>query len=685
MAKQERGPRKNQGHGGRGTGPGAGRRGSDFSGGRTGGRKYPLAGKPPVARDGHPRADRPPVARGNRRPVRDRDDFADASTAARDPADIGLGVRLVYEDEDVVVVDKPFGLVTAPMPGTPEHENPELRERSVFGVVKRYVKDQRRQRGTRVWIIHRLDKEATGLLVFAVSDRAYEQLKEEFRTKRAHRLYMAVVEGEITQDVPVLPGRTPQPASGIIKSALVEGPDGLMRSAGAAHGARGSDERGDRRGRAPRPLAPGEGQNAVTHWRVVATGAGRTLVQLRLDTGRKNQIRVHMKEMGHPLVGDLRYGGRSNPIARLCLHATELGFTHPATGQVVRFFSPPAQAFYGLVDQRPPENSLAGARPSIVGEPPAVARSSALKKESAGAREGGRDASDTSWDHVAEWYDKLIDERRSDHHENVILPGVLRLLRPVAGMRVLDLACGQGDFCRRLSGLGVRAVGVDASTKLIEAARNASEGSAGGADENDGGEGNAEPVFVVGDARELGAVAGLSAGGDEKFDAVTSIMALMNMDPLGPVLGGVAEVLKPGGSLVFVILHPAFRAPGQTSWGWEGERHQARRHAGTEAQKHGGERQYRRVDGYLSPGQMPIVMNPGKAAHGAEPVTTWTFHRPIQAYAKLLSEAGFVIEMIEEWPSARRSSPGPRAAEENRARREIPMFLAVRARKADAM
>ncbi len=85
------------------------------------------------------------------------------------------------------------------------------------------------------------------------------------------------------------------------------------------------------------------------------------------------------------------------------------------------------------------------------------------------------------------------------------------------------------------------------------------------------------------------------------------------------------------------------------------------------------------MDGYLSPGQMPIVMNPGAAASGAEEITTWTFHRPIQTYSRLLHETGFVIELIEEWSSARKSEPGPRAAEENRARREIPMFLAIKA------
>ncbi len=460
-------------------------------------------------------------------------------------------MRLVYEDPDVIVVDKPTGLVTAPMPGTPEHDNPELREQSVFGVVKRFIKDKRRVRGTRVWIIHRLDKEASGLLVFAGSDRAYEQLKEEFRTKRAHRLYTAVAEGEFKNEAPALPGRTPQAASGIIRSMLAEGADGLMRSV-----------RQDRRS------ADDPGQNAVTHWRVVAAGAGRTLLQLRLDTGRKNQIRVHMREAGHPLVGDRRYGGKSNPISRLCLHATELGFTHPATGQDVRFFSPPPQAFYGLVNQVPPLNTLAGSKPSAVGEAlraPPASKTAASGKPAPGQPE-------TSWDHVAEWYDQLIGDRKSDHHENVIFPGALRLLHPEESMRVLDVGCGQGEMCRRLADLGARVVGVDASPRLIASAKASVGQTNAGDDEESGTEGaedgsDGSASFVVGDARKLTQIAELDG---RQFDAALSIMALMNIDPIEPVLTGIASLVRPGGALVLVILHPAFRAPGQTSWGWEG-------------------------------------------------------------------------------------------------------------------
>src|ERR1051326_678532 len=99
------------------------------------------------------------------------------------------------------------------------------------------------------------------------------------------------------------------------------------------------------RGRFMGPLDPDAPRLAVTHWRLLGSGQGRSLLQLRLDTGRKNQIRVHMREFKHPIIGDARYGAASDPIGRLALHASELGFTHPGTGQAVRFVSPAPAEF----------------------------------------------------------------------------------------------------------------------------------------------------------------------------------------------------------------------------------------------------------------------------------------------------------------------------------------------------
>jgi 23S rRNA-/tRNA-specific pseudouridylate synthase/SAM-dependent methyltransferase len=596
---------------------------------------------------------------------------------------------VVFEDADLVVVNKPPGLITANMPG-------EDRE-SLFDHVKAHIRQAKRKAG-RVWIIHRLDKEASGLLVFAKTEKAFQWLKEDLRARRMHRLYLAVVEGEIGGESEAAKqrdsetGREPeskspprprikQAPSGTIQSFIRDDDFGnvtsvrigeVARETARSRGSGGGPPRGARPPEAARfkgTQDEGGPRLAVTHWRLIAAGKGRSLLQLRLETGRKNQIRVHLQEFRHPIIGDARYGATTDPIHRLALHATELGFTHPTTGQTVRYRSPAPASFYRAVDAAPPADTDETATAPAPSHPPSAPPPPPSPAPT------DRPAADTAWDHVADWYDDLIEEERSDHFRHVIQPGTMRLLRPPAGggMRVLDIACGQGSLSRAMAAQGIEVVGVDASPRLIDAARRRATGAA---------------RFEVGDARALEQLDPALVG--DGFDAVACVMALMNIDPLEPVLRGAATLLKPGGALVAVILHPAFRAPGQTSWAWDQEpgprpRFEARgRPGGRGGPSPRRERQYRRVDGYLSPGQMPITMNPGRAAHGAEPVTTWTFHRPIQTYVKALVDAGFVVEALEEWPSLRTSQPGPRAAEENRARREIPMFLGIRAvRKAD--
>jgi 23S rRNA-/tRNA-specific pseudouridylate synthase/SAM-dependent methyltransferase len=597
-------------------------------------------------------------------------DAAGAGGAERTGARwLARGVPILHEDDELLVVDKPSGLLTANMPG-------ETRE-ALFDMVKEYAK--RKNRRAKAWIIHRLDQEASGLLVFAKNERSFAWLKDDFKAKRVHRIYIAVVEGEIAEgteagghegagEAPKTPSvmRVKQLPSGTIQSYLREDGAGPVRSVGLGEVAKDSARhttrawRGERPlpGRGPRERAsrfqaeerdPGAPRLAVTHYRVLAVGNGRSLVQLRLETGRKNQIRVHLKEFGHPIVGDRRYGAQTDPTGRVCLHATELGFERDRAGGPSRFFSPAPAAFYRLVGQQPPPVSEQRGAAEAFG-------SSGTRAPAPREAPVAPPAAETSWDAVAGWYDELIEEDKSDHFRDVILPGTLRLLRPALGMRVLDIACGQGALARRLAELGLSVTGVDASPRLIGAAR-ARAGDSG------------RLRFEVGDARDLPAMRG--AIGEEPFDAAACVMALMNIDPLEPVFRGAAGLLRPGGALVGVIVHPAFRAPKRTSWGWEGGSRPGS----------AGVRQYRRVDAYLSPSRAPITMNPGYAAHGAEAVETFTFHRPLRDYVAALGAAGFVVAALEEWESTRESEPGPRAAEENRARREIPMFLAFRAVK----
>jgi len=517
--------------------------------------------------------------------------------------ELAFGVRLVHEDADALVIEKPPGLPSAAPAGT---ETP-----SVFSSVLRHVRARSGGRA-RAFVVHRLDREVSGLMLFARSERALAWFKQELRARRVERIYLALVEGELAE-------RDGSPDRGIVTSFLREGPARVESLTPQTF-----------RGSAPGPDArPADARLATTHYQVIRVGRGCSALELSLETGRKHQIRVHLQQLGHPVLGDVRYGARRGE-ARVWLHAARLAF-HGPDGRRHEFRSDAPDFFSRL-----------GEPTTLPGEP--------VKRRARRTREPASDSAglDTSWDEIADWYDDLLERRGSDHYRGQILPGALRLLEPQKGQRILDLACGQGVLARRLAELGVRVLGVDASEKLIDAARKRTRG--------------AGVEYVLADARTLDARA-LGT-----FDAIACVMALANLEPLEPVLRGCARLLRPGGIWLAILPHPAFRAPRQSSWGWDLE-------------AAGGPRQYRRIDGYLSPGQVRIVANPGESARGLPPIETWTFHRPLQSYVRALAASGFWVEALEEWPSLRSSRPGPRAAAENRARREIPLFLALRARR----
>jgi ubiquinone/menaquinone biosynthesis C-methylase UbiE len=250
----------------------------------------------------------------------------------------------------------------------------------------------------------------------------------------------------------------------------------------------------------------------------------------------------------------------------------------------------------------------------------------------------------TDWGRVAEWYDDLVGEEGSEFQREVIFPGVLRMLALRPAEKVLDLACGQGAFCRLLAEKGAKPTGVDAATELIRMARERSDPSI---------------EYFVGDARKLNFLPA------DRFSAVSCILAIQNIDKVPPVFESVARVLAPAGRFVLVMMHPCFRGPKYTKWGWD--------------EKEGV--QFRRVDRYLLPRKEPIIAHPGQKTGEY----TWTFHRPMQFYVRTLRNAGLLTEAMEEWPSHKKSTSGPRAAAENMARSEIPMFLALRAIKPAAM
>lgn len=593
-------------------------------------------------RPGPPRAESGPGPERTRR--------SDAPPGRDERAFLARGVPILFEDADVLVVEKPIGMITAD-PNAGSFDGPKA-AKTLFDLVKQYTAGKtKRRRGSppSCYIIHRLDKDASGVLVFAKSPGAFERLKADLKAKDVERVYLAVAEGVVGS-----PGET-----GTIDRPLRDDPPSAPTAA----------RRGGA-GRAPREEGPVE-RPAITHFRVLATGGSRSLLQVRLETGRKNQIRAHMAMLGHPLIGDRRFEAGTNPIGRLGLHAWRLAFNHPISGKPLSFESRPPASFHKAVGLKSlPDGSSARTEPATRGTPPQRERQAPSptneRSASSSARKplAGRD--ETSWEAVAGWYDRLLDDEGSDHYRQTILPGVLRLLQCRPSDRVLDVACGQGVLCRRLGLMGVRATGVDASASLVEAARlrrlpplpRSAQGPGPRSDHEP-----IEPSYEVCDARSLDDL-NLPSG---SFDASACVMALTNIDPLEPVLGGVAHLLAPGGCFVAVISHPVFRSIGRTSWGWDADQR----------------RQYRRIDGYLSAGRSEIQMHPGKAARGERggEAKTVTFHRPIETYVAALAGAGLLVDAFQEWPSARVSDSGPRAAEENRARGEIPMFLAIRAVK----
>ncbi|HEX3010800.1 MAG TPA: RNA pseudouridine synthase, partial [Syntrophomonadaceae bacterium] len=155
----------------------------------------------------------------------------------------------------------------------------------------------------RIFIVHRLDRDTSGVMLFAKNEGVKHLLQDTWKEVMVDRAYVAVVEGQVKEK------------EGTIKSWLKETKTKLMYSSST----------------------PGDGLEAITHYKVLQAAAKYSLMELRLETGRKNQIRVHMKDIGHSIIGDKKYGADTNPIGRLGLHAHILAFKHPTSGEIMRF------------------------------------------------------------------------------------------------------------------------------------------------------------------------------------------------------------------------------------------------------------------------------------------------------------------------------------------------------------
>jgi 23S rRNA pseudouridine1911/1915/1917 synthase len=200
----------------------------------------------------------------------------------------------IFEDQDLLIVNKPAGLLTS--------TGPREKRPTALAIIQNFYKIKEPR--TKIGLIHRLDREASGLLVFSKSDVAYESLKTQFFRHDVQRVYHAIVKGNVA------------PPAGTIESLLVEYADGTVHSTRVA----------------------GKGQRAVTHYDTVRQKAPYSELRVRLETGRKHQIRVHLAGRNWPIVGDRVYG--KVPAERLMLSAIELGFTHPRTGAPVHFAAP---------------------------------------------------------------------------------------------------------------------------------------------------------------------------------------------------------------------------------------------------------------------------------------------------------------------------------------------------------
>jgi 23S rRNA pseudouridine1911/1915/1917 synthase len=218
------------------------------------------------------------------------------------------GLTILYEDQSLIVINKQAGLLSMAT-------NKE-RDRTAYGILSDYVKKENPK--NKIFIIHRLDRETSGVMMFARSEQVQRLMQESWNATTKERTYVALVEG------------VPTPETGRITSYLRESKALIVYSS----------------------QNPDTGQLSITNYTVLKANNGYALLELELETGRKNQIRVHMQDIGHPIAGDAKYGASTDPIGRLGLHAEVLAFEHPITGQPMRFSAPVPKLFASLLKER---------------------------------------------------------------------------------------------------------------------------------------------------------------------------------------------------------------------------------------------------------------------------------------------------------------------------------------------
>jgi 23S rRNA pseudouridine1911/1915/1917 synthase len=214
------------------------------------------------------------------------------------------GVRILFEDPYLIVIDKEAGMLSI--------ATAKEKLLTTYSILSTHVKKE--DPTNRIFVVHRLDRDTSGVMMFAKSEKVQEIMQKEWQEAVIRRSYIAVVEGYVEND------------EDTIRSFLKENKMLFMYST----------------------KVPGEGDEAITHYKVLKRGEEFSLLEVELETGRKNQIRVHMKELGHPVAGDKKYGSKLNPLRRTCLHANILAFKHPITGEELSFETPPPHRFLTL-------------------------------------------------------------------------------------------------------------------------------------------------------------------------------------------------------------------------------------------------------------------------------------------------------------------------------------------------
>lgn len=217
------------------------------------------------------------------------------------PRFAGGGLKILYEDRHIVVIEKPEGVLSV--------STAFERDDTAMSFLKA------RYKGGRVYPVHRLDQDTSGVMLFALTEKARDAMKETFEKHAIDRVYLAIIEGHLD------------------KSA---GTWSSYQNEDANYYVRNYDD-------------PSKGKLAITHYKVLASSKWHSLVEFKLETGRKNQIRAHCQMTGHSVAGDKKYGAETDPVKRLCLHAAHLGFEHPITGKKMSFDAPVPEQFNKLV------------------------------------------------------------------------------------------------------------------------------------------------------------------------------------------------------------------------------------------------------------------------------------------------------------------------------------------------